>query len=151
VADLGTSPGVGTLFETTIAIGILATVACATLGVSAMATHAAASAAMRSVMQDAAEREMRVALDVLKYQGGTLAPVTIATSLPVGTASPLPVRLSVSASVAPGGATSVTVGVVASDDATQRVTLSGTLDRRAPLPGTILHAQGLAAAPTGAP
>ncbi len=141
----------GTLFETTIAIGILATVAGATLGVSAMATHAAASAAMRSVMQDAAEREMRVALDVLKYQGGTLTPVTIATALPIAGASPLPVGLSLSALTAPGGATTVTIGLVATDDPAQRVTVDATLDRRAPLPGTVLHAPGLVPAPTGAP
>lgn len=141
----------GTLFETTIAIGILATVAGATLGAGAMATHAAASAAVRSVMQDAAEREMRVALDVLKYQGGTLAPVTIATSLPLASASPLPVRLSVSSSATAGGPTSVTIGIVAADDPQQRMTLNGTLDRRAPLPGTVLHAPELMPAPTGAP
>lgn len=141
----------GTLFETTIAIGILATIAGATLGVSAMATHAAANAAVRSVMQDAAEREMRLALDVLKYQGGALAPVTLATALPLAGASPLPVRLSLSTSTTPGGATTVTVGLVATDDSAQRVTIDATLDRRAPLPGTVLHAPGLVPAPTGAP
>jgi len=142
---------VGTLFETTIAIGILATVAGATLEVSAMATHAAANAAMRGVLQDAAEREMRVALDVLKYQGGALVPVTIATSLPLGSASPLPVRLSLTSSVGASGATTVRVGVVAVDDPAQQMTLTGTLDRRAPLPGAMLRAPGLVAAPTGAP
>ena len=141
----------GTLFETTIAIGILATIAGATLGVSAMATHAAANAAMRSVMQDAAEREMRVALDVLKYQGGTPAPVTIATTLPLPNASPLSVQVSLSSSVSAGGATSVTIGVVSTDDSTQRVAIAGILDRRAPLPGTILRAPDLVPAPTGAP
>lgn len=141
----------GTLFETTIAIGILATVASATLGVSAMATHASARAAMRSVMQDAAESEMRVALDVLKYQGGALAPASIATALPLAGASPLPVRLSLTTSAAPGGATMVSVVVIAADDSTQRVTLEGTLDRRAPLPGSVLQAPGLVPAPTGAP
>ncbi|HZY99636.1 MAG TPA: hypothetical protein VFE36_08690 [Candidatus Baltobacteraceae bacterium] len=141
----------GTLFETTIAIGILATVAGTTLGVSAMAAHTAADAAARSVMQDAAEREMRVALDVLKYQGGSLAPVTIATSLPLASASPLPVRVSVSSLVTAGGATSVTIGVVATNDSTQSVTLSAALDRRAPLPGSTWRAPGLAPAPTGAP
>jgi hypothetical protein len=142
---------VGTLFETTIAIGILATVAGTTLGISAMAAHAAANAAMRGVMQDAAEREMRIALDVLKYQGGALAPVTIATSLPLAGASPMPVRISLSASTAPSGATSVTIAVAATNDSTQRVTLAATLDRRAPLPGSLLQAPGLVPAPTGAP
>lgn len=116
-----------------------------------MAAHSAANAAMRSVMQDAAEREMRVALDVLKYQGGALAPVAIATTLPLAGASPLPVRLSLSASTAPSGATSLTIDVIATDDSTQRVTLGGTLDRRAPVPGSVLHAPGLVPAPTGAP
>lgn len=141
----------GTLFETTIAIGILATVAGAALGASAMATHAAANAATRTVMQDAAEREMALALDVLKYQGGTLTPVTIATSLPLASASPLPVRLSISSAATAAGATSVTIGVVASDDSTQRLTLTSTLDRRAPLPGSAVRAPGLMPAPTGAP
>ena len=116
-----------------------------------MATHAAARTAMRAVMQEAAEREMRVALDVLKYQGGSLAPVSVATALPLGSGSPLPVQVSVSAALGSDGTTAVTVGVVATGDSSQRVTLTGTLDRRAPLPGTVLHAPGLAPAPTGAP
>jgi hypothetical protein len=116
-----------------------------------MAAHAAANTAVRSVMQDAAEREMRVALDVLKYEGGSPAPATIATSLPLASASPLPVQLSISSTGTNGGGTSVTIDFVATNDSTQRVTVTGTLDRRAPLPGTTLRAPGLAPAPTGAP
>jgi len=148
---MGTSAKVATLLETTIAVGILATVAGGTLGVSAMATRAAAGAAERAALQSAAEREMRVALDVLKYQGGALAPAAVSTSLPLAGASPLPVQMSVQSAVRADGTTSVTIGVVSTSDSTERTILYGTLDRRAPLPGTVLRAPGLVPAPTGAP
>lgn len=148
---MGTAHCVGTLFETTIALGILATIAGATLGVSGMAAHASADAAARIVLQDAAEREMHIALDVLKYRGGALAPVSIATALPLASSSPLPVQMSLSSSVTASGATAVTISVTETNDSTQRVIVEGTLDRRAPLPGTTLRAPGLVPAPTGAP
>lgn len=141
----------GTLLETVVALGILATVAGVTLQAGAMATHAAANAALRAVLQDAAERELRVALDVVKYQGGSLAPATIATALPLQAAPPLPVRLSLAATAQSNGAIVVTVSAAPIDDPSQRVSANATLDRRAPLPGAVVRAPGLAPAPTGAP
>jgi type II secretory pathway pseudopilin PulG len=139
------------LLETTVAIAIVAMVAGATLAATTFAAGVAGRNAVRTVLQEAAEAELRVALDVLKYQGSTLVPATIATALPMPSGSPLPARLSIGVVDAASGGIAVTVTATAASDTSQQVTLGATLDHRAPLPGAQLHASGLVPAPTGAP
>ncbi|MBV8654446.1 MAG: hypothetical protein JO160_00280 [Candidatus Eremiobacteraeota bacterium] len=139
------------LLETTIAVGILAVVAGAALGAGSFAAGSGARMAIRGALQDAAESELRIALDALKYDGTSLAPRTVATTVPLPGASPLPVALSLQTAPQADGSVYVTITAAARTDASQRVTLEATLDRRAPLPGTQLRAPGLVPAPTGAP
>jgi hypothetical protein len=139
------------LLEATVAAAIVATVAGATLGAAANAAHAAAGDPVRDALQAVATREMRVALDVLKYRGATIAPRVAATGVPLATGTPLPAHLSIAVSPAPNGATIVTVTATADADAQESASLTESLDARAPLPGSQAVAPGLAPAPTGAP
>jgi type II secretory pathway pseudopilin PulG len=138
----------GTLVEAIVAAGIVATIAGATLGACAMASRAAGAGAAKAALQDALEGELTVARDVLKYQGATLAPATIATTLPLPAGTPLPAQLAVSTSALPGGGTLITI---AGSTSGVRLTLNAALDAQAVPPGARLHAPGLAPAPTGAP
>jgi hypothetical protein len=115
-----------------------------------MAAGAAGRVAVRGALQDAADDELRVGLDALKYQSATPSPRTIATSVPMPAGTPLPVQLSLQTAALSGSATSVTITATSLQDST-RVTVFATLDQRAPLPGTQLHVPGLVPAPTGAP
>lgn len=139
-----------TLLETTVAVGIVAVITGAALSAGSMAAGAAGRSAVRGALQDAAATELRVAFDALKYQGATLTPRAIATTVPLAGGSPLPVVLSLQTQSA-GGATTVTITAASTLDSTQRVALSATLEQRAPLPGTQIVAPGLVPAPTGAP
>ncbi|MEO6836387.1 MAG: hypothetical protein ABI231_10845 [Candidatus Tumulicola sp.] len=139
------------LIETAIAIAIASLVAGAALGAAIAATHAAGSDPTRDALQSAAQREMLVALDVLKYQGASIVPVTVATTLPMPAGSPLPAELSIATSALPHGAIRVAITAVNLARAGGRATLTATLSDRAPLPGTVLRAPGLVPAPTGAP
>jgi hypothetical protein len=94
---------------------------------------------------------MAVAVDVLKYQGATVEPASIATTVPMPTGSPLAARLSIAASPAPNGSLRIAIAAWAVDGAKDRVELFATLASRAPAPGATLAAPGLAPAPTGAP
>ena len=138
-----------TLAEAAVTVAIVAIVSAAILGGMTMATHAAGANTVRDALQDAAERETRVAQDVLKYQGATLAPVTIATSIPMPTGSPLPAQLAFAKSVA-GGVTTITITATAAQTGEQTA-VTTQLRGQAPVPGTQVQAPGLAPAPTGAP
>jgi hypothetical protein len=139
------------LLEATVATAIAATVTGATLGAVANAAHAAGGDPIRDALQAAATRETRVALDVLKYEGASIAPRAIATTLPLPSGTPVPVELSIAIAGGSNGATSVTVTASSLASGGERASVSESLDARSPLPGATAKAAGLAPAPTGAP
>jgi hypothetical protein len=138
------------LIETAVAVAIVAIVASTALGATIAVTHAAGGDPVRDALQTAVEREMHVALDVVKYQAGSIAPTVIATTIPMPAGSPLPVQLSIDTSPLPQGAVRVTIAAVAAQSG-ERADLTAALSDRAPQPGALLRAPGLAPAPTGAP
>jgi hypothetical protein len=122
----------------------------AMLAATIVATHAAGGSPMRDALQSAVQQEMNVAVDVLKYQGATLTPVAIATSIPMPAGTPLAVTMSLSAVSSPNGSVRVTIDATAANSP-DRAKLSADVGSRAPLAGTVLQAPGLAPMPTGAP
>jgi Tfp pilus assembly protein PilE len=140
-----------TLAESAVAVAIVAIIAGATFGATLTALHAAAGDPASNALQEAAARELRIALDVLKYSDATLAPASIATTVPMPTGSPMPAQVTLTTAAAGNGAFVVTVDAVASDGSGKRASLGATLDRRSVLPGAQVTAPGLAPAPTGAP
>ncbi|MGB8519492.1 MAG: hypothetical protein WCD38_04955 [Candidatus Tumulicola sp.] len=138
------------LVETAIAVAIAGLVAGAVLDATVLATRSAGMRPIRDALENEVRRELPVALDVLKYQGGTIVPAAIATTLPMPAGSPLAARVSITVSPDPSGAISVTVTARAGNPA-QHATLSSTVGAQAPLPGTVITAPGLVPAPTGAP
>jgi hypothetical protein len=139
------------LLEATVATAIVATVTGATLGAVANAAHAAGGDPVRDALQAAATREARTALDVLKYDGATVTPQSVATSIPMPAGTPLPAELSIGVALYANGSTSVTVTALAAGPSGERAAVTESLDARAPLPGSQTKAPGLAPAPTGAP
>ena len=139
------------LVETAVAVAILAVVAGAALNATIFAARSAGIHPERAALQAALQREMPVALDVIKYRGGAIAPATIATTVPMPTGSPLAADLSIAVSPAPDGSVRVGLAAASADDPREHAELFVTLGAQAPLPGSILQAPGLAPAPTGAP
>jgi hypothetical protein len=139
-----------TLAETAIAVAIAATVCAAVLAAAVSSLHAAVTLPVRSALRQALAREMHVALDVVKYQGASIPPLSLATALPMPAGTPLPAQLSVSTAKLANGAIIVTVTAAAADGSGIRQSLSARLSRQAP-PGAQVVAPGLAPAPTGAP
>ena len=139
------------LLEATVATAIVATVTSATLGAAANAAHAVGGDQVRDALQSAATRETRVALDLLKYDGASVAPHAIATTLPLVAGTPVPAELSIAIAAESNGATSVTVTATSLASGGERASVTESLDSRSPLPGATAKAPGLAPAPTGAP
>jgi type II secretory pathway pseudopilin PulG len=139
------------LIETVVAIAIVSVAGGAILSAIVFATHTSKVSPTRSALESALRREMPLAVDVLKYQGGAIEPATVATTVPMPTGSPLTVRMSIAVSPAPEGSLRIAITASATNGAPDRVELSATLASRAPAPGAMLAAPGLAPAPTGAP
>jgi len=125
-------------------------VAGAALDATILATRAAGMRPVRDALENEVRREMPVAIDLLKYQGGTIAPATVATTLPMPGGTPLPASVSIAVSPDPSGSFRLTLTAEAGDP-TQRARLTATLGAQALVPGTIVTAPALAPAPTGAP
>lgn len=138
-----------TLIEALVAVALVAVLGVAALGAAGTAVHAATGDPVRDALAQRAGVELGIALDVLKYQGATLTPRSIATSLPLPSGTSVPAHLSIAiASDATGTTVTVTAGATQSGE---RAIVSGKLAARAPLPGTLEIAPQLVAAPTGAP
>ncbi|MBV8490388.1 MAG: hypothetical protein JO199_07665 [Candidatus Eremiobacteraeota bacterium] len=132
-------------------MGIVAIVAGAALDGALTAIRGAAGDPASTALQQAVARELRIALDVLKYDDATIAPASIATTVPMSVGTPFPAQLSIAVAGRAGGALRVTVDAAALDGSKRRASLSATLDNRSVLPGSQVVAPQLAPAPTGAP
>ncbi len=106
----------------------------------------------REALDSALAREMSIARNIVKYQGTTLAPATVATSVPLPNGSPLPATLELQSTPLPGGGMQITITAAATwNNTAENRSLITTLLAPAPLPGSSIALPGLAPAPTGAP
>lgn len=140
-----------TLVETAVAVAIVTTVAGTALSAAIVAGKSAAMHPLRDALQLEVERQMPLALDVLKYRGTRIRPAAVATTVPMPAGSPLAAAVSIAVSPGSHGELRVTIAASAIARPDERAALQATLDERAPLPGTVVVAPLLAPAPTGAP
>jgi len=139
------------LVEVVVSVGLVAVTLGAVTTAAIVATHRSGPDPVQTALQQIVERESRIAVDLLKYQGGTIVPTTVATAVPLPSGSPLAAHVSVSVSPLPGGGQSVQLHAVSDADPTKQVTLITTIANPAPLPSSSVSASGTAPAPTGAP
>ncbi|HVS45793.1 MAG TPA: hypothetical protein VMS32_03930 [Verrucomicrobiae bacterium] len=140
----------GTSLAEAIVAAAIATLAIGgALAVAAPALHRLASDARSAALAQTARRELAVATDIAKYDGSTLVPNAIATTIPLPGATPFPATLKLSVT-AIGAILDISV-MAASTDGAESSTAAATVAARAPQPGSTV-APGIAVpAPTGAP
>jgi len=136
-----------TLAEAVVATGIAAIAIGAALGIAAPAVRRMVPDARDIALAQLARAQVAIARDILKYDGSSIAPNAIATSvaMPGGTRLPVELRLDVRAA---DGATLVTVTATSGDRTEAQ---SAAIAARAPQPGGTIAPAALVAAPTGAP
>ncbi len=141
-----------TALETIVAAGLIAVVL-ATIGAAVVRESVSFSnVATADALGAAAREEARIAADSVKYDGNTLSPTSVATTLPMPVGSPIPAELSLSAQALAGGGISVRVRAVADTTSAPLVRVATLIvERRVPLPGSTVIAPTLVAAPFGAP
>jgi hypothetical protein len=135
------------LVEVLVSAAIASVALAAFLGGTLAATHRFGPDPVHVALERTVHREMRIAVDLLKYQGGTLVPAAIATTVPMPGGSPIPVRLSLAGAARAGGGVDVTLTATSDTDAQESVKLHGAIPGPVPLPGSSVPAPAAAAAP----
>lgn len=141
-----------TALETTIAAGLMA-ILFAAVGTGFVREGAVfQSEVTAEVLAAATHEELRIAADALKYEGSSLQPAEIATTLPMPAGSPIPAQISLSLSPLPGGTVAIRVRT-SSPFGSATLVREATLvvERRMPIPGSSITAATPVAAPFGAP
>jgi Tfp pilus assembly protein PilV len=132
------------LIEVVVAAAIVAISLGALLGASLAAAHRFGPDPVQTALQRGLQQEMRIAADLLKYQGGTIAPAAVATAIPMPSGSPLPVHLSIATVPLAGGGTAVTLDATSDADPNESFRLQSTIAAPAPLPGSSVTSPGAA-------
>lgn len=135
------------LVEVVVAVAIVAIFTGALGAATIAAVHRFGPDPIQSALEASVTREMRVAVDVLKYQGASLPASGIATTIPLPSGSPLPVSYALSTQTNADGSVKIVLTAIDSNDGTKSATLSQTIVAPAPLPGARLPAAGYGSAP----
>jgi type II secretory pathway pseudopilin PulG len=135
-----------TLIEAVVAGAIVAMLCAAVLGAFATAAHRFAGDPIRDALESLVRNELRIAADLAKYQDASLRPASIATTVPMPSASPLAVQLTMTIATT-SGSTDVTISAVDAADATEAVTASAQLAPPVPPPGASVPAAARGSAP----
>jgi prepilin-type N-terminal cleavage/methylation domain-containing protein len=129
------------LIEVVVAVAIVAIVTGALGGALIAAVHRFGPDPIQSALETSVAREMRIAVDVMKYQGASLPSATVATAIPLPSGSPLPVSYVMSSHTNGDGSVTIVLSATDSNDSSKSATLSQTIASPAPLPGARI--QGL--------
>lgn len=124
------------LLEVIVAVAMVSAVVAAVLGGVIAAVRHFGPDPIREALSQRAQSELRVAIDVMKYQGSTLAPNTIATTVPLAGGSPLPAHETLATSTNADGSIAISVSASADERNDETVTASATLARPVPLPSS---------------
>jgi hypothetical protein len=135
------------LLEIVVAVAIIA-IAVGALGAGLIAAeHRFGPDPIESALEATVTREMRVAVDVMKYQGASVPSTTVATTIPLPSGSPLPAHLSLTSTTTAGGSVTIVLSATDDNDATKIATLSQTIAAPAPPPDSLVPAASNGTAP----
>jgi hypothetical protein len=135
------------LVEAVVAVAIVAIAIGALGGALIAAEHRFGPDPIESALEATVTREMRIAVDVMKYQGASLPSTSLATTVPLPSGSPLPALFSVTTTTAADSSITIVLSAIDSDDASKSATLSQTIAAPAPLPGARVPAVSAGSAP----
>jgi hypothetical protein len=134
------------LVEVIVAAAVASIAVAAILGAAVAATHRFGAQSVDEALRSVVQRELRVAIDLLKYQGGSIAPATVATSAPLPGGSPLPIHVSISANAIAAGGYTLSITATA-DGRNESATLTTSVAQPVPLPSAQIVSPSNAAAP----
>ncbi len=138
------------LLEVVVAGAIVAVTLGALLSGTFAAAHRFGPDLVHESLRRYADQELHVGADLLKYQGASLPPASIETSIPMPGSSPLNARVTLAVSPLPFGATAIAVTAQSDDNSRENVTVQNVIERPAPLPSSTVQSGLFVPAPVGA-
>ncbi len=135
------------LIEVIVAVAIVAVVAGAIGASTIAASHRFGPDPIQTALESTVAREMRVAVDVMKYQGASIAPASLSTAIPLPSASPLQARLTLSSATGHDGSVTLVLTATSETDGSESATLTETIAAPAPVPGARVPAAFVGSAP----
>ena len=138
------------LIEVVVAVAIVAIASAAILSGTIAAARRFGPDPVREALQQYVQREMRVAVDLLKYEGASMPPASVATSIPLPGGSSLEAHVSVNVSALPQGGTAIAITAQSDADSSKSVTMQTIVAHPAPLPSSTVQTNLTVAAPIGA-
>lgn len=131
--------------EVVIASAMVGIALAAVLSGAVAAAHRFGAQPADEALRALAQRELRIAVDVMKYRGGRISPAAISTTAPIPGGSPLPVHLSISIAPA-GGGYGITL-TASADGSAQSATAATNVAQPVPAPSSLVAVPGSAPAP----
>ena len=126
------------LIGVVVGVGVVAVTTAALLSATLTAARHFGPDPIQRALDRAARRELRIAVDLLKYQGASIPARSIATTIPLPSAPPFAAHLSVATAASATG--SITVSVAATSDlrTDERAAFSAMIAQPAPLPSSLV-------------
>ena len=135
------------LIEVVVSCAIIAVVTGSIGAALIAAAHRFGPDPVTQTLEQTVAAEMRIAVDLAKYQSAGLPSTTIATTAPLPSGSPLPISLSLTSVSAADGSIVVTISASNASEGTERATMTQTILAPAPLPNAAIPASSAGAAP----
>jgi hypothetical protein len=135
------------LIEVVVSVAIAAIAVGAFAAGTIAAFHRFGADPVQSALEATVTREMRIAVDLLKYQGASVPPASVATTIPMPSGSPLSVQLTLGTSSDADGSVTVTITATSTNDTAKTASATQTIAAPAPLPGARIPAAAPGAAP----
>lgn len=135
------------LIEVVLSVAIVATVLGAFIAGTIAALHRFGPDPVQSALDATVAREMRIAANLMKYQGASIPPASVATTIPMPSGSPLPARITLTTATAADGSVTIAITAASALDASKTASATQTIAAPAPAPGTRIPAAANGAAP----
>ena len=129
------------LVEVVITVAIFAVVATAVIGGVISATRQFGPDPIRDALSRQAHSELRIAINAMKYQGATLSPLTVPTTVPLPGGNPIATHEMLATTTNADGSINISVSASADGRDNENVTARATVAKPAPAPSANIPAQ----------
>jgi hypothetical protein len=135
------------LVETILAVAITSVVLLVVLGAVISAAHRLGPDPVRDALARHAQSELRLAINALKYQGASLTPSTVATSVPLASGSSISAHETLGTTTNADGSIAISVSATADGQTGESASAAATVTQPAPAPSTSIPAQSTGGSP----
>lgn len=128
------------LIDAIVAVAITSVVLLTVMGAAISAAHRLGPDPIRDALAQRTQSELRLALDAMKYQGASLVPAIVSTTVPLPDGSLIAVREALETSANADGSIAISVSASADSQSSENAVASATAPKPAPAPSSTIPA-----------